>query len=100
MANSGQFKPGNKLGGGKRGRSGRKSKAEELGLAQLLDKCWTQAHREECITRLSAMARTGNLDAMKLLLAYAYGKPVERRELTGADGAPVKFIVGVDERDL
>jgi chromosome segregation and condensation protein ScpB len=75
--------------GGKRPNSGRKSKAEELGLAQLLDRCWTTADREACIERLAAQARQGEYEATKILMSYAYGKPIDRKEISGPEGVPL-----------
>lgn len=63
--------------GGKRPGAGRKSKAEEFGLAALLDECWTRAERKEVIRTLYLAAKKGNERAAALLLAYAYGKPHE-----------------------
>lgn len=63
--------------GGARPGSGRKSRAEEMGLAALLDKCWTLEDREICIKQLSIQAKQGNEKAVSLLLAYTYGKPHE-----------------------
>ena len=74
--------------GGKKGRSGRKSKAEEMGLQALLAECWTEADRKACIRALAERAKKGikfDMEAVKLLMAYAYGRPVERKEVTGAD---------------
>jgi hypothetical protein len=79
--------------GGKKGRSGRKSKAEELGLVSLLNRGWTPAARERTIKRLSTLAEAGNLEAIKILLAYTYGKPIERTEHLGQDGEPIKVII-------
>lgn len=75
--------------GGKKGRSGRKSKAEELGLAQLLDRCWKVPEREKVIRALHSKALEGNEKAAALLLAYAYGKPTERFEHSNPDGTPL-----------
>src|SRR5688500_9704713 len=79
--------------GGKKGRSGRKSKAEELGLVALLDKCWRKADREKC---LRALARSSNdppcgkrTHATKLLMAYAYVRPREKHEISNPDGSPL-----------
>jgi hypothetical protein len=68
--------------GGKRPGAGRKSKAEEMGLAALLDKCWTQADREKCIRELARLASAGEMEPIKLLMAYAYGKPTEHKDIT------------------
>lgn len=78
--------------GGKRPNSGRKSKAEELGLQALLDKCWTQADREECIIALSKKAAQGENDAIKLLMSYTYGTPKATVDLS-SNGGP--FILKV-----
>lgn len=88
--------------GGKKGRSGRKSKAEEMGLMALLDKCWTKKDREECILALAVTASNpasdDRMDAVKLLMSYAFGKPKEKVEHGGADGLPIEIIVRHVER--
>lgn len=72
--------------GGKKGASGRKSKAEEMGLKALLDKCWTEADREACVKALAKSARnplsSDFMDASKLLMGYAFGKPTEHKDIT------------------
>lgn len=75
--------------GGKRPGSGRKSKAEELGLSGLLDSVWPIADRRAVISVLHKRAMDGNEKAAALLLAYAYGKPTERHELSNPDGSPL-----------
>lgn len=79
--------PGVKGKGGVKGRSGRKSKAEELGLVALLDECWTLDDRKSCLRRLAQQANAGEYEAVKILMGYTYGKPVDRKEITGAGGA-------------
>lgn len=74
---------GCKKNGGKRTGSGRKSKAEEMGLAALLDKCWTKADREACIKTLAKDAKAGDKEAVKILMAYTFGKPKESVEIKG-----------------
>lgn len=66
-----------------------------FGLQALLDKCWTAEDREECVAKLSSLAKQGNLDAMKLLMSYAFGRPREVKEHTGLDGAPIKHEIRV-----
>lgn len=78
--------------GGKRKGAGRKSKAEELGLVALLDECFTVEERKKVIRVLVEAATRAplfNIEAAKLLLAYTYGKPVDKQEHTGANGAPL-----------
>jgi len=70
-------------GGARRG-AGRKSKAEEMGLAKLLDQCFTPADRAEVFMSLAEMAKARDLKAIELLLAYTYGKPVQRQEHSGS----------------
>lgn len=82
-----------KKSGGKRPNSGRKSKAEEMGLAALLDQCWTLTDRRKCIERLAQQASAGEMEATKLLMAYTYGKPVERKQVTGEDGNALRIQV-------
>ena len=83
---------------GKKGRSGRKSKAEELGLSQLFDTCWPLKDREETVKKLAAMAKRGNMQAIQILFAYAYGKPTEHHEHSGMGGSEIIFRVIRDDR--
>lgn len=83
--------------GGKKGRSGRKSKAEELGLSELLTKAFPQADREKVFANLAKIAQGDNstaaVSASSLLLAYAYGKPTEKHEVSGKSGGPITVKV-------
>jgi hypothetical protein len=79
--------------GGRRQGSGRKSKAEEMGLVALLNECWTLAQRKKCIRKLATLAREGDMDAIKLLMAYAFGKPTEKRELSGPGGGAIPVSI-------
>ncbi len=64
--------------GGARPGAGRKAKAAERELRQLLKKSWPQEDREEAFRQASQRAALGSLDALKFLSAYAFGKPVQR----------------------
>lgn len=82
--------------GGKRPNSGRRSKAEEMGLRALLDECWSLADREACVKKLAAMAKVGDLGAMKLLMEYTFGKPVQ--VIAGEPNQPFEIIVRREHR--
>jgi hypothetical protein len=69
--------------GGRRPGSGRKSKAEEAGLQALLTECWSESDRKACIRELAKKAKAGQMAAIELLLAYAYGKPKEPKVHSG-----------------
>lgn len=79
--------------GGKKGRSGRRPKAEEMGLVALLDKCFTPADREKCIKKLAEDCQSDDFhernESRKLLLAYTFGKPTEKHEHSNPDGSPL-----------
>jgi hypothetical protein len=81
LVNAEKPKPGR---GGPRPNSGRKSKAEEMGLMALLDKCWTVADREACVVALARKAKCGDMEATKLLFNYAFGRPKEHKEVSGS----------------
>lgn len=70
-----------------------------LGLIALLDECWTETDRRECVKKLSALAKQGDMDATKLLFSYAFGRPKELKEHSGLDGAPIKHEVFLHRYD-
>jgi hypothetical protein len=51
-------------------------------------------------TQLDVIVQRLAKDDPKILLQYAFGKPVESHELTGADGAPLKLYSIVSPDDL
>ena len=79
--------------GGKKGRSGRKPRAFEDDLQVLLRKCFTKADREKVLRQLVEDSFSPSFRirhaARTLLLAYLYGKPVDRVELSGEGGGPI-----------
>lgn len=75
---------------------GRPSPAKQE-LSALLEAVFTGPRRRKVLTKLIEDAERGDHDARVLLLAYTYGRPVERKELTGADGEPLfKVYEGID----
>lgn len=90
--------------GGARNGAGRKSKEQLLQLSSLLDSAWPEHQRRATIERLAIISQgesKASVAAAGLLLAYAYGKPIERKEISGPDGEPLKAYVSVspDEWD-
>lgn len=77
--------------------SGRKGKAEEMGLKALLDKCITAAERERLFRDLLRGTKSKDQkiahEARKLLLAYLYGTPRASLEISGPDHAPIPVRV-------
>lgn len=72
---------------GVKGRSGRKTKAQELGLVALLESSFTLEDRRAVIENLAKIAKSDEFKAAvaaaSLLLGYAYGKPKESVEISG-----------------
>jgi hypothetical protein len=85
--------------GGKKGRSGRKSRAEEMGLVPLLDKSFPQKDRQAVIANLCSIAKGDDakaaVSAASLLFGYTYGKPTEKHELSGKGGGPIETAATV-----
>jgi hypothetical protein len=79
--------------GGRRPGAGRKSKAEEAGLQQLLEEAWLPKERIAVIKQLNIQAKKGNVKAATLLLAYAYGKPKVQIEHSGKDGEAIPIQI-------
>ena len=84
--------------GGQKGRSGRKSKSEELGVKlEVFDKGFTQEDRIEVIQNLVRIAKDGEdkaaVSASSLLFGYVFGKPTEKHEHGGEGGGPIEIVV-------
>jgi hypothetical protein len=67
-----------------------------MGLARLLDECFTADDRREVFTSLAELAKARDLKAIELLLAYTYGKPVQRQEFSGAIDS---YVVNIGQDD-
>jgi len=52
------------------------------------------------VARLAKLVDRGNIVAIKLWLAYRWGEPIQRQEVTGKDGAPVEITEVVIERPV
>lgn len=80
---------------GQSGNPGGKPKPARQELDGLLTRGWPIKRRMAAIERLDKMVDseddTTALDAIKLLLAYAYGRPTERKEISGPDSGPIPF---------
>jgi hypothetical protein len=80
---------------GQSGNPGGKPGPARQELNTLLDRVFTPTRRKKVLIKLIEDAEEGNHDARVLLLAYTYGRPVERKEVTGADGEPLKGYIQV-----
>lgn len=69
---------GRKNNGGSRKGAGRKPKAEEEKLIELLDK---QINKEEAITTLKKLIKQGDFKALQLYYNYRFGKPKETKDI-------------------
>jgi len=90
--------------GGARPGAGRKPKAQDLELHALLNDAWPLEKRRAAIENLAETAQgfsKSSVAAAQLLLSYAYGRPIDRKEISGPDGEPLKAYVSVspDEWD-
>lgn len=83
--------------GGKRVGAGRKPKADEIGIAVLLDKAFPQSEREAVVVNLIRIAKGDDLkaavSASSLLLNYTFGKPTEKHEHSGNEGEAIQIVV-------
>ncbi len=64
--------------GGKKGRSGRKPKAQEDELRKLIDSVWTKAEQKKALKKVVERASAGSLESLKFLTDYRFGKPTNR----------------------
>lgn len=77
---------------GVKGRSGRKTWLYGLQLEEVLRKSWPKKSRLAVVAKLARLAEDGDTRAAKLLLEHAYGRPVQRHQIAGAEGGPLAFI--------
>ncbi len=81
--------------GGPREGSGRKSKAEELKLAETIDTALGETWVSDLLLAIHKEAKAGSYQHAQLLLAYKYGKPQDKVDLTtnGKDLPTSKEVV-------
>tara|TARA_R110000868_G_scaffold403428_1_gene680699 strand:+ start:596 stop:838 length:243 start_codon:yes stop_codon:yes gene_type:complete len=72
--------------GGKREGAGRKSKAEEMQLIELLN---THIDKDSVILKLKEFIEDDNLKALEIYMAYMYGKPKETKDVTITSEQPL-----------
>lgn len=71
---------------------GRPTKEREEKYRDILLTVVTFADWERIVEKAAQQAKQGDSVARKWLADYLVGPPVERKEITGADGAPLEFI--------
>jgi hypothetical protein len=82
--------------GGARPGAGRKPGVTKQQHETLFDAAWPYERRMAAVQRLATIAETSVnedvvLKAIEMLLNRVFGKPTERREVTGADGGPIEL---------
>lgn len=86
--------------GGVRPNSGRKSRAEELGLHSLLETAFTLEDRQAVLQNLTKIAKGDDakaaVSAATLLFGYAFGKPTEKHVLSGENDGPIRLSVAYE----
>jgi hypothetical protein len=71
--------------GGVRANSGRKSKAEEMGLPELVEAVIGETGKKKLLEKIYKEAtETGSFPHQQLLMNYIYGKPKEKLDVTTA----------------
>lgn len=81
--------------GGIRPGQGRKTKAEELGLPRLIEEVIGEDGKKEIIEKLYKEAKSGSFPHTQLLMAYMYGKPVEKHEVAQDSQILIKYEGGL-----
>lgn len=93
---------GRRNNGGARNNAGRPRKAQELEMQTLMLEAWPMDRRRKAIGNLANIAESERKDAVaafQMLSAYTYGKPIDRKEISGPDGEPLKAYVSVDPNE-
>jgi hypothetical protein len=83
--------------GGKRANAGRKPRIVEQNLNALLERAVSNEDRESILIKLAEDAQHVSFkvrhEARKLLLAYLFGRPVDRLEIGGEGGGPIPITI-------
>lgn len=79
-------------GGARRG-AGRKPSDARAELPTLLEEAVSRADRVAILRAQVDLAVGGDSKAAAMVLAYLYGKPVDRVENSGDGGGPLKIVV-------
>ena len=77
---------------------GRPKKEREAEFARILFSEVTPDDFREMVATAKRKAKQGEYQFMKLLFDYLVGPPVERKEVTGADGSALQIVI-IDESD-
>jgi hypothetical protein len=81
--------------GGKREGSGRKSKAEEMGLPALIEEVIGDEGKKLLVKGIFSKAQQGSFLHQQLLMHYIYGKPTDKLDLTSGGNAleTIKHVI-------
>lgn len=80
--------------GGSRKGSGRKSRAEEMGLPLLVEQVIGDQGKRDLLTKIHEQAKAGSFNHQQLLMQYIYGKPQDKLDVTtGGEKIETKEII-------
>lgn len=85
----GRFASGNQLGVG----GGRPRRSAEEQYLQTLVALVKKEDWQDIIEKAKEQAKSGDDKARRWLSDYLMGKPVERVEMTGAEGEPIRIVI-------
>lgn len=78
--------------GGARPGSGRKSKAEEMGLPKLIEDVVGEEGKKDLVKNIFEKAKGGSFLHAQLLMHYMYGKPQDSLDITsGGEIIAIRF---------
>lgn len=78
--------------GGPRPNSGRKSKAEEMGLPKLIEEVIGVDGKKELVEKIFEKAKGGSFLHAQMLMHYMYGKPQDNIDITsGGEIIAIRF---------
>lgn len=80
--------------GGLRNGAGRKSKAEELELSAMIDEIAGEDGKKEILKKIIDQAKTGSYKHQELFMAYYFGKPNQKLDVT-SKGKEISTITGM-----
>ena len=78
---------------------GRKSKAQEAGLAEMIDSAISREDWRKVFKKAIEKAHRGDMFAARLILEYRFGRPAQSLKVSGDAASPLSVLIAYATSD-